>query len=121
MRSEVRCANCGKIEWTDSGKVTFVPRAGGDFGGKWIHNECVEGKGVPKQAEWKRGLTEYAHLNEEIGLLEETGECTCNPNEFHRCTLCELTSAKDIRCRALMQIWGDTWAMKLHTLKKTTS
>jgi hypothetical protein len=50
MRSEVRCANCGGTEWTDSGKVTFIPREGAEFGGRWIHSgKCESAVPSPPQ------------------------------------------------------------------------
>lgn len=63
--------------------------------------------------DWKLALTEYAQLREEIGRLEEAGECSCDANEFHTCSLCRETASLDHRARSLMNLWGDTWAMKL--------
>jgi hypothetical protein len=70
----------------------------------------------PPQPDWMNALREYAELREEIGRLEEIGECGCDPNEFHTCELCKETSALDHRAVTLMHLWGDTWAMKLHGL-----
>jgi hypothetical protein len=132
MRSEVKCANCGITEWTDSGRVVFVPREGVDFGGKWIHGTSCDpqltGDEVPvdellqlqKRADWERALNEYSQLREEIGRLEEQGECGCDPNDFHTCELCKETSALDGRAVTLMSLWGDTWAMKLAISKELT-
>lgn len=118
MRSQIRCANCGRTEWTDSGNVIFVPREGADFGGRWIHGTHCENE-VPvdellqsqKEADWKGALKEYRQVREEIGRLEETGECSCE--EFYTCGLCIETTSLDQRARSLMNSWGDTWAMKL--------
>jgi hypothetical protein len=62
---------------------------------------------------WIDALKEYAQVREEIGECEETGECSCDADNFHRCFLCEETAGLDQRARALMNLWGDTWAMKL--------
>lgn len=65
------------------------------------------------QRDWENALREYVHAREEIGRLEELGECSCDVNEFHTCSLCAKTTALDQRARSLMNLWGDTWAMKL--------
>jgi len=85
--------------------------------GERVTCSTCKGTGVfpppDKVCDWQVALAEYAKLREEIGQLEETGECSCDPNEFHTCGLCRKTAALDGRARTLMHLWGDTWAMKL--------
>lgn len=63
--------------------------------------------------DWQLALAEYAKLREEIGRLEEAGECACE--DFQRCILCTKTSVFDQRARSLMTLWGDMWVMQLFT------
>jgi hypothetical protein len=53
---------------------------------------------------WKEALTEYAQLREEIGRLEEEGECCCE--DFHTCGLCTETSALDQEAEILVSSFG---------------
>jgi hypothetical protein len=69
-----------------------------------------------REAGWKNALNEYMELREEIGRLEEQGECACDANEFHTCSLCGDTRVLDNRAVSLMHLWGDTWAVKLATM-----
>lgn len=76
--------------------------------------EAPVGEAEESISRWLEALKEYAQLREEIGRLEETSECSCDADNFHKCGLCEQTDGLDQRCRALMNLYSDTWAMKLY-------
>lgn len=117
MNSEAICSQCGTRVMTGEGNCRYVneryqhdvcPK---DYrpckcGGTWPISCCC-----PASPDWMVALLEYARLREEIGRLEERGECSCE--DFHTCDLCKGTSALDQQARSHMNLWGDTWAMKL--------
>lgn len=84
----------------------------------WLENNAAlvgnsRGEAAPPPQEWMIALREYAELREEIGRNEETGDCACDAYNFHKCQLCGRTDGLEQRCRALMNNWADTWAMRL--------
>jgi hypothetical protein len=73
-----------------------------------------------KSEAWKQALMEYMEVREEIGRLEELGECSCDVNEFHTCSLCKETNSLDQRAKTLMTSWGDTWALRLAMTERSS-
>jgi hypothetical protein len=61
-------------------------------------------------------LGEYLELREALAALEaREAECQCDLDNFHTCDLCFEVRAKRQHSQALMQSWGDSWAVLLRS------
>lgn len=76
-----------------------------------IHT-CAPTPAPEPSAEWFTALLEWKQLRDEVTDLEAE-DCSCEPDNFHRCERCADVAVRELRMRSLMARWSDTWALKL--------